>query len=101
MIFHAHELPVTIHSERQNADMNAASFSQEGSFANTVEKSKGSSRSILDKFLQEGWKRRSLRSFVVILLLLLLLHGYVFTTTSMRPSRNFGQGVFGVDIFGG
>jgi hypothetical protein len=40
----------------------------------------------------------ALRSFAVILL---LLHSYVFTSTSMRSSRIFGQGVFGADIFGG
>jgi hypothetical protein len=96
MIFHAHELPVTIHSERQNADMKYSIIIIGRKLANPVEKSKGSSRSILDKFLQEGWKRRS---FVVILLL--LLHSYVFTTASMRSSRIFGQGVFGADIFGG
>jgi hypothetical protein len=39
----------------------------------------------------------ALRNFVVIL----LLRSYDFTTTSIRSSRIFGQGVFGADIFGG
>jgi hypothetical protein len=56
-----------------------------------------------DQFWTSSCKRDgrggALRSFVVILLV--LLHSYVFTTTSMRSSRIFGQGVFGADIFEG